>query len=188
MGSFARGGLHSEWRASDTRRSCVVSGVLGVLLALVVAVGASVVPVPLVGTARPPVGSAASTPVLSGVEGSLGTPGVLADGSWRVVPEWSSDGGNSLTAVWRSSEGASWERVATPGFPSQSAVGVADDGSLMVAARQGSTGLFSYRYVAGVWGPAVSVRISSSGSFAPRFVVSDGSTWVIVTGGQNVST
>lgn len=131
-----------------------------------------------------------STAVLADVPGWLSSPAWSADGSWRLVEERSGSATGVLIAVWRSDDGVNWERVTVPAAAqvgaSQSRTQIEDDGDVMVVGSV-SGGVTAFQYISGSWSSTpATLQASTSSTYYPVGLVSDGSNWVVVTWGGYV--
>lgn len=125
--------------------------------------------------------------VLTGVSGSLSSPVRSPSGTWRALLE--NDGWWNPTwvaAVWRSSDGVTWQRIPLPQVEPSVVVGISNTGAVSMVDTNGVSR--SWQFAGTEWiGP---VALTVSGSSTPMAVVSDGTTLVVpsVNGTLNYST
>jgi hypothetical protein len=126
----------------------------------------------------------ASQPV-SGVVGSIGPMYLAPSGTWKMFEERS---GTNVVALWRSSNGLTWERVplSSPMLASATVFAIGSSGELWVVNDPvtGCCGHYSSfsRFTAGEWYGPVTVTGGS-----PAWVRSDGSTLVVGTTATSVT-
>ena len=136
------------------------------------------------GTANPWVTTSQTGTVsqpLSGVSGVLGSMYLAPSGTWRMVEERS---GNTVVALWRSSDGLTWERVSLPTPLSTtagwSAFGIGATGQLSVGYKVFVNWSIQYdefiRFTGGEWYGPVAL---GGGVDSPQWLRSDGSTLAV---------
>ena len=117
-----------------------------------------------------PVTSQSSSPtaVLSGLGAAPSGVVWSPSGAWRAVAVGSD--------VWRSSNGAVWEKVPLPVAGGR--VGVGDAGELVQVVSVGTTGVFVYRFDGVQWFNRSTILSSAFITSSVYGVVTDGSVWV----------
>lgn len=112
---------------------------------------------------------------ITGVNGSLSSPVISADGAWRAVVERNSAA--QIVAVWRSADGVNWSRIPVPSAATSGSVGLLTGGDIVLARRNGTTAQI-YRF--GVtWSAATNIGGLTTGEIA-SVLVAAGTTPTIV--------